>query len=436
MREIIINTSDISDENEESEIKKIKPRPKNRLYIIFRFIIIVFILSIISLVFSIVFFIISIKIIFWIFSSLTIISLILFLALLIVYIIKETNRIRENNSDIELGKKKVEEEKKEKELDKPNKLIRDLEESKINFINIAGQSCYQSSYLQGFIHFVLPISIKRLNEKRKNKITNLDELKNDNEFNNAVLDTAKEVIQVDKNCDNRVEAKKIYDLEKPFIEKDNVSRHYDHEGLDCQELVNKANEKLIQKNPKKKNNNTELINVIELKEKTIYSEIFKIKIDDKYVYNIVLNFNKKSLDNPNLNIIDLLDNSEQLKRNSYNEKKINEASDIIYIIVDRISSGEDIKKNFTIFEKIYLNNNNGRFEKESKFNSTLYELRFIIVHSYSRKFSGHYTAYCKIREEWYYFNDIDHGNATVKKPPLTYASEYLLPICFYYVKSS
>ena len=90
-----------------------------------------------------------------------------------------------------------------KEKNESDKLIEELEESKINFINIEGQSCYQSSYLQGFVHIVIPAAIKHENKKRekqnKEKVKTLDELKNMNDFNNAVLDTIQEVVNIQKN---------------------------------------------------------------------------------------------------------------------------------------------------------------------------------------------------------------------------------------------
>jgi len=68
-------------------------------------------------------------------------------------------------------------------MKKSEKLIKDLEECEINFINIAGQSCYQSATLQGFVHIIFPMAIKYINNKRQikgyEKVENLDELKND-----------------------------------------------------------------------------------------------------------------------------------------------------------------------------------------------------------------------------------------------------------------
>ena len=438
MKEIILNDSESSIDNERVEDQAVKP--KYCLYIQY-FMISFLILSIICLLLLVVFFFIS-TIILWILFSLTVIFLILLIISIIIFGI-QINKLKEE----EIRRKKQEVKEMNQE-DMSNKLIKDLEESKINFINIGGQSCYQSSYLQGFIHVLLPLAIKRLNEKREIKITNLDELKNDNEFNNAFLDTTKEVIHIqrsggkDKNGNMRVKAEKIYNLEKKKILNVTDNKHYDHEGLDCLELVHKANENLIlngykvtEKSQRTKKSSTKtkkiedkvLINIIKSTEPSIFSELMKIKIDNEYVYNIVLKFDKKTLNNQNLTIFDLL--AEHFKNN---KRKINEASDIIYMIVDRISSGENIKKNFIISEKIYLSH--GYFEEISTLNSTLYELKFIIFHNFSSNYSGHYTSYSNIKGKWFYFNDINGNNANQENPPLSDFSENFFPICFYYVK--
>lgn len=339
-----------------------------------------------------------------------------------------------------------------KEKNESDKLIEQLEESKINFINIGGQSCYQSSYLQGFVHIVIPAAIKHENKKRekqnKEKVKTLDELKNMNDFNNAVLYTIKEVVNIQRNGgkdqegNKRVKAENIYNFEKSNINVEN--NKYGHEGLDCEELINKATENLIRPNNEinnkftgpKKNENKDSINIIELKPSTSISEVMKLKIDNKYVYNIILKFDENTLKKPNLDIFDLLDNCEQLKNNNSSKKKIEDASDIIYMIIHRISNGEPITKNFTIYEEIYLNNETGIFEKKStSISTTLYDLKFIIIHSFSGRYSGHYYSYCKIKGEWYVFNDLNPDYARQENPPLTEFSENVFPISFYFVKS-
>ena len=52
-------------------------------------------------------------------------------------------------------------------MKKSDKLIENLEECEINFKNIACESCYQSSTLQGFVHIILPISFKNINRHRE-----------------------------------------------------------------------------------------------------------------------------------------------------------------------------------------------------------------------------------------------------------------------------
>ena len=98
-------------------------------------------------------------------------------------------------------------------MKKSDKLIKDLEESEINFINIAGSSCYQSCTLQGFVHIIFPLTIKNINKERKklgkSEVTNLDELKNDNIFNNTVIDILKEIIYI-QGCGNGGKSKNGY----------------------------------------------------------------------------------------------------------------------------------------------------------------------------------------------------------------------------------
>ena len=48
-------------------------------------------------------------------------------------------------------------------------IIKNLEESKINFQNIIGSSCYLSSTLQGFVHFIFPTAIKNYNKNSTKK---------------------------------------------------------------------------------------------------------------------------------------------------------------------------------------------------------------------------------------------------------------------------
>ena len=109
------------------------------------------------------------------------------------------------------------------------KLLKDLEECEINFINIDGRSCYQSATMQGFIHILFPIAIKYVNQKRKIKgieiVKNLDELKNDSVFNNTIIDTIKNILSiqqcgsggVDKNGLKRFAARKLFQIAPPVL---------------------------------------------------------------------------------------------------------------------------------------------------------------------------------------------------------------------------
>ena len=444
MNELLINNEDNSISSDLIREHKINNEKRFFSGIVY-YIIIFFIVDKICLLMLVIGFFLSITIMYWIFLILIIIFSIFFIISIIFFGIKinksKEEDIRDQNQIIDL-----------KEKNESDKLIEELEESKINFINIEGQSCYQSSYLQGFVHIVIPAAIKHENKKRekqnKEKVKTLDELKNMNEFNNAVLDDIKEVVKIQRNGGEDQEGNKyakalnIYNFEKPNINAED--NKYNHEGLDCEELINKANENLIQPNNEINNNftgpkkikNEDSINIIELKTSTSISEVMKLKIDNKYVYNIVLNFDDNTLNKPDLDLFDLLDNCKQLKNNSSSKKKIEDASDIIYMIIHRISNGEPITKNFTIYEEIYLNNKTGIFEKKStNASSTLYDLKFIIIHSFSGRYSGHYYSYCKIKGEWYVFNDIEVGYARQENPPLTKFDENVFPICFYFAKS-
>ena len=108
----------------------------------------------------------------------------------------------ENQKELEMSKEKEKEKQKlEQEIirkdDLFEKVLNNLEESKINFINIGGSSCYQSSTLQGFVHLIYPLAIRNLNKEKdkkgQTKIKNLDELKNNNQFNDMIIDILKEI---------------------------------------------------------------------------------------------------------------------------------------------------------------------------------------------------------------------------------------------------
>ena len=204
-------------------------------------------------------------------------------------------------------------------MKKSEKLIKDLEECEINFINVGGQSCYQSATLQGFVHIIFPMAIKYINNKRQikgyEKVENLDELKNDSLFNNTVIETIKGLLNiqkcgsggVDKNGIKRFKASELFEIAPPLLlggeDINNVSdinslnnKNID-ESISPEEAVQKAFSQIIS-NPPKKNllynmfTGKDLVKVIEIGKKTIVSEIMKFKIEgnDKYFGNIVLKF--------------------------------------------------------------------------------------------------------------------------------------------------
>ena len=86
-----------------------------------------------------------------------------------------------------------------------DKLIKDLEESEINFINIEFSSCAESSFLQGMVHVVFPEAIRYINQERekdfKPKVRDLDELKNNSDLNNVIIDVLKAVSFI-QGCGN------------------------------------------------------------------------------------------------------------------------------------------------------------------------------------------------------------------------------------------
>ena len=100
-------------------------------------------------------------------------------------------------------------------ISKSEKLIKDLEESEINFKNYR---------YQGFIHVIFTLAIKNLNKEREKKdqqkVKSLDELKNGNIFNDTVIDTIKEIIYIQgygngglyKDGKKTYQAKKVFEL--------------------------------------------------------------------------------------------------------------------------------------------------------------------------------------------------------------------------------
>ena len=341
------------------------------------------------------------------------------------------------------------------ELDDNNTLnfeniLINLEESKINFINIDGASCYQSSTLQGFVHLIYPKAIRKLNEEKikkgESRINSLDELKNNIIFNDMVIDILKEINIKEnerkqnlnnsnfssneiKNNTKNFEANKIFDKFPPENGRSQgLLNEYDcnklHERLIYGGKINDSNFSNNDSVSDEKDTSAKIINI---NKKTIISEILKIKIenDDNTYGNLVLKFNETDIKDSCLNIIKLIKNCPQLKNtsNSLNHKKITEISDIIYIIIDRVENSEGITKKFVIDEKLYFDKSSQNFKENCTFNYSLYELQFIIYHSSNSLSSGHYFAYQKIKGDWYYFNDTNSDYAKKQNPPLSDTNE-------------
>lgn len=227
-------------------------------------------------------------------------------------------------------------------LDRSEGIIVNLENSEIN-VNNNGNMCYVATYLQPMMKLILPEALKKLNKERESRgekpIDNLEEIKiydDDNcetetgkNFYNAVIDTAIEVssIQdfgkggVDKNGNKKVSPINIWKMEENNTKED----IYNHQGIKCETLINDAIIRFAQEakkkskkkeeednekkrklkdilevfNPPKKKilnssiQNEEFIKIFEITKPTIVSDVMKIKIDNKFYLNIVLNFDEK-----------------------------------------------------------------------------------------------------------------------------------------------
>ena len=361
-------------------------------------------------------------------------------------------------------------------IKKSDKLLKDLEESEINFINIAGASCYQSCVLQGFVHIIFPLAIKNLNKERikigKEPVKALDELKNYNEFNNTVIDVLKEIVYIygcghggkSKNGTKGYMAKKLFEIAPPIIygggheddgnavDMNDNTKNITHCSKDFNEaknamegLFNNFGGKKISNPPRKSGieykfmTGEDLIKVIEINKKTIVSEVVKFKIEgqNKYHGNLVLKFSQENLNDPNLDIYKLINDCPQIKQNYYKKNRIVETSDIIYIITDRLDFSPAIKKQFNIDDYIYLDNN-GYFNRSIKKYCpyTIFELKFIIFHRFYFEDFGHYIAFAKIKGKWYEFDDTSDDYAKNKEPPLINNKDKdYYPVYFYYVKN-
>ena len=329
-------------------------------------------------------------------------------------------------------------------------ILTNLEESKINFDNIGGASCYQSSTLQVFVHIIYPKAIRKLNEEKIKKgepiIQNLDEFKNNIKFNDIIIDILKEINNKENerknNLNNKKKNYKAYEIFDKFPPEKGRSQSLLNE-YDCNKLhkllfndnkidnsypVNK-NSKLIQKDT--------LDNIIiKINKSTPFSDILKFKVENEYYGNLVLQLNENDIKDTNLNFFKLIKNCPQLKNysNNYNHKKITEISDIIYIFIDRVENSKGISKKFSLPEKLYYDKISQNLTDICFNNYLLYEIQFIIYHSSCSLSSGHYVAYQKIKGEWYFFDDTESGYAKKRSPNLNDTNEYsYFPVIIYYV---
>lgn len=324
------------------------------------------------------------------------------------------------------------------------KFANNLEKSKINFINIGGSSCYQSSTLQGFIHIIFPIAIRniisKINQTQYKNLDNIDKLKNNNTFNDMIIDILKDINNLIEKGEGSAgyKADKLFDKFPPKTEfHEGLDNIVDSNILHNDLQINSMNSSNLKGSSRKyltsNKKNDNLIKIINIEQNTIITDVMKMKIEGnlKYNGNLVLKFDENDIKDNNLNVIKLLKKCPQLFKNSYSTKKIVLISDIIYMIIDRISDGKKITKQFNINEKIYFDNINKCFTEIQGYQYLVYELKFILYHmSY-----GHYIAYCKIEDDWYYFNDLSHSFAIKENPPIKdekKSDQY--PVILYYVK--
>ena len=173
------------------------------------------------------------------------------------------------------------------------------------------------------------------------------------------------------------------------------------------------------------------INIINIEQNNIITDVMKMKIEGKLIGNLVLKLDENDIKDNNLNTIKLLKKSPQLLINNYSTNKIELVSDIIYMVIDRISDGKKITKQFNINEIIYFDNFNKWFTEVKGYQYLEYELKFILYHM---SFC-HYIAYCKVENDWYYFNDLNHTYAAKGNPPIKDENKSnIYPIILYYVK--
>ena len=311
------------------------------------------------------------------------------------------------------------------------KLAYNLEHSIINFINYEGSSCYQSSTLQGFVHIIFPEAIRNMIRKNSYKnLDNIDKFKNNYIFNDMIIDILKDINNLHEKSEgsNGYLADKLYQKFPPKIEL--------HEGLENIVDSNILHNNLQNSSMKSCNleyyfqsNKNENDLIIDINQNTIIADVMKIKLkknENIQCYgNLVLELDENDIKDNNLNIIKLLKKCKQLSF------KLLLVSDIIYMVIDRISNGKNITKQINLNEKIYFDDINKCFTEVERNQYLVYELKFIIYHlSFC-----HFTAYCKIENDWYYFDDLNHSFASKENPPLNTENQSgKYPVILYYVK--
>ena len=343
-----------------------------------------------------------------------------------------------------------------------DKLIKSLAESEINFKNIDFSSCAESCFLQSLVHIIFPEAIKNLNNERekrfKPKVKDLNELKNNNLLNNVVINTLKEILYI-QGCGNGglgKDGKKTYEAKnyhrirgggpgQPLSKEIDIKNDFQavcdqavspEAAIDIARTALKNFLNSNHSNPPKKLMKEELMKIHKIFNNTIISNLVKIKIegDFNFVSNLVLKIKDKNLIQSYTNIYNLIDDCPQLN-NGYSKKKITHLSQVIFMIVDRISTYKEIRDNFDVNETIYFDSLNGRFSQfpSNSYGFITYELKFTIYHLSF----GHFVAYSKIRGEWYYFDDLSGDYAKKSIPPLhVINNKDSCSVCFYYVKQN
>lgn len=293
----------------------------------------------------------------------------------------------------------------------------------------------------------LDIWIKKEKKIFKTKVKDLDELKNNSNLNNVIIEVLKGISYIQwcgnggigKDGNKRYKTLNYHGLRgggpgEPLRKENNINEDANEAVKNALKALKASSSNHSNCNPPKKNINEEIMKIHKIHNNTIISNIIRIKIegDADFVSYLVLKIKDQNLNQSYINIYNLLDDCPQLN-NGYSKKKITHLSQVIFKLVDRISTGVDIRKNFEVNETIYFDNLNGRFSQfpSYAYNIIIYDLKFIIYH----KLFGHFVAYSKIRGEWYLFNDLTQDYAEKENPLLADVNnKESYSVCFYYVK--